>query len=69
MSDDGSIDPYMSEYDEPTMEVVIETLTGTTFEMTVSPSDTISSIKNKIQRVEGKQRNIHKNLLMLCSYL
>lgn len=54
MSDDGGIDPYIIEYDEPTMELVIETLTGTTFEMTVSPTDTVSSIKNKIHRVEGK---------------
>lgn len=54
MSDDGGADTYIPEYDETTMEVVIETLTGTTFEMTVSPEDTVLSIKNKIQRVEGK---------------
>lgn len=36
------------------MELYIETLTGTAFEMTVSPFDTVMSIKSKIQRVEGK---------------
>lgn len=35
------------------MDLFIETLTGTAFEMTVSPFDTIMSIKSKIQRVEG----------------
>lgn len=38
---------------QPTMEVLVETLTGTAFEMTVSPSDTIFAIKSKIYRVEG----------------
>ncbi|XP_053610794.1 AN1-type zinc finger protein 4-like isoform X2 [Plodia interpunctella] len=38
---------------QPTMEVLVETLTGTAFEMTVSPSDTILAIKSKIFRVEG----------------
>ncbi|CAH2092551.1 unnamed protein product [Euphydryas editha] len=38
---------------QPTMEVLVETLTGTAFEMTVSPSDTIFAIKSKIFRVEG----------------
>lgn len=59
MTDDGSNDPYVSEYDEPAMEVVIETLTGTTFEMTVSPADTIQSIKNKIHRVEGNYNPLY----------
>ncbi|KAF4525750.1 hypothetical protein B566_EDAN002010, partial [Ephemera danica] len=35
------------------MEIVIETLSGTAFEMTVLPTETIFSIKAKIQRVEG----------------
>lgn len=39
---------------QPTMEVLVETLTGTAFEMTVSPSDTIFAIKSKIFRVEGE---------------
>lgn len=44
---------------QPTMEVLVETLTGTAFEMTVSPSDTILAIKSKIFRVEGEvPRNI-----------
>lgn len=60
MTDDGSNEPYIPEYDEPAMEVVIETLTGTTFEMTVSPVDTIQSIKNKIHRVEGTKLFITK---------
>ncbi|XP_026321591.1 AN1-type zinc finger protein 4-like [Hyposmocoma kahamanoa] len=38
---------------QSTMEVLVETLTGTAFEMTVSPSDTIFAIKSKICRVEG----------------
>ncbi|XP_063537362.1 uncharacterized protein LOC134746762 [Cydia strobilella] len=38
---------------QATMEVLVETLTGTAFEMTVSPSDTIFAIKSKIFRVEG----------------
>ncbi|KAG7312513.1 hypothetical protein JYU34_002034 [Plutella xylostella] len=37
----------------PTMELLVETLTGTAFEMTVSPSDTVHAIKSKIYRVEG----------------
>lgn len=41
---------------QPTMEVLVETLTGTAFEMTVSPSDTIFAIKSKIFRVEGEFR-------------
>ncbi|CAH0694413.1 unnamed protein product [Spodoptera exigua] len=38
---------------QPTMEVLVETLTGTAFEMTVLPTDTIFAIKSKIFRVEG----------------
>ncbi|XP_052751190.1 AN1-type zinc finger protein 4-like isoform X3 [Galleria mellonella] len=50
---------------QPTMEVLVETLTGTAFEMTVSPSDTIFAIKSKIFRVEGipvSQQHILYNL-------
>jgi AN1-type zinc finger and ubiquitin domain-containing protein 1 len=43
-----------SHHQEGTMDLYIETLTGTAFEMTVSPFDTVMSIKSKIQRVEGK---------------
>lgn len=42
---------------QPTMEVLVETLTGTAFEMTVSPTDTVFAIKSKIFRVEGMFRN------------
>lgn len=52
MTDDGSRD-YFPVFDEPSMEIIVETLTGATFEMTVSADDTVGSIKNKIQRVEG----------------
>lgn len=45
---------------QPTMEVLVETLTGAAFEMTVSPSDTVLAIKSKISRVEG---NHHTQLL------
>lgn len=50
MSEDDFSDPY----DEPIMEISIETLTGTSFDMRVYPTDTVLDIKNKIQRVEGK---------------
>ncbi|XP_052121705.1 uncharacterized protein LOC113208232 isoform X3 [Frankliniella occidentalis] len=36
-----------------TITLLIETLTGNSFEMTVSPADTIATLKSKIQRVEG----------------
>lgn len=35
------------------MELIIETLTGTAFELRVSPFETIMSVKAKIQRLEG----------------
>ena len=35
------------------MELYIETLTGTAFELRVSPFETIHSVKAKIQRLEG----------------
>ena len=37
------------------MELFIETLTGTAFELRVSPFETIMSVKAKIQRLEGKE--------------
>lgn len=36
-----------------TMELFIETLTGTCFELCVSPFETVISVKAKIQRLEG----------------
>ncbi|XP_008115936.1 AN1-type zinc finger protein 4 isoform X2 [Anolis carolinensis] len=35
------------------MEIIIETLTGTCFELRVSPFETVISVKSKIQRLEG----------------
>uniref|UniRef100_T1ITF3 Adenosine kinase n=1 Tax=Strigamia maritima TaxID=126957 RepID=T1ITF3_STRMM len=37
----------------PMMDLYIETLTGTAFEVRVSPFETILSVKSKIQRMEG----------------
>lgn len=65
MSDDGSYDPYVDDYEESSMEIVVETLTGTTFEMTVAPDDTIISIKSKIQRVEGLHHGFSQNSLYI----
>ncbi len=36
------------------MDLFIETLTGTAFELRVSPFETIMNVKAKIQRLEGK---------------
>jgi hypothetical protein len=36
------------------IEIIVETLSGTAFEMTASPTETLLSIKSKIQHVEGK---------------
>lgn len=41
------------------MELFIETLTGTAFELRVSPFETIMSVKAKIQRLEGMQWRPH----------
>lgn len=35
------------------MDLVIETLTGVSFELQVSPAETVMSVKSKIQRAEG----------------
>ncbi|KAJ8714817.1 hypothetical protein PYW08_004798 [Mythimna loreyi] len=53
---------------QSTMEVLVETLTGTAFEMTVLPTDTIFAIKSKIFRVEGipvSQQHLLYNLVEL----
>lgn len=52
---------------QATMEVLVETLTGTAFEMTVSPSDTIFAIKSKIFRVEGKLHNYIRSYIDCAS--
>jgi hypothetical protein len=49
MSEDGFSDCF----DEPNMEIQIDTLMGTSFDMRVSSTDTIREIKQRIQRVEG----------------
>ena len=54
MSQNGYQRTFRSSLQEGTMDLYIETLTGTAFEMTVSPFDTVMSIKSKIQRVEGE---------------
>ena len=38
-----------------TMELFIETLTGTCFELRVLPFEAVISVKAKIQRLEGKK--------------
>lgn len=50
------------------MDLFIETLTGTAFELRVSPFETIMSVKAKIQRLEGKLLNhkLRKDDLRLC---
>ena len=47
------------------MDLFIETLTGTAFELRVSPFETIMSVKAKIQRLEGERFN-RKLALILC---
>jgi len=42
-----------NQLDDLPISLTIETLTGTTFEISVSPDDYISSLKSRIQRVEG----------------
>ncbi|KAH0817369.1 hypothetical protein GEV33_005422 [Tenebrio molitor] len=41
-------------FDEPNMEIQIDTLMGTSFDMRVSSTDTIREIKQRIQRVEDQ---------------
>ena len=36
------------------MELYIETLTGTAFELRVSPYETVQDVKARIQHLEGK---------------
>lgn len=47
------------------MELYVETLTGTIFELHVSPFETVISVKAKIQRVEGRWR---PNLVYYLTY-
>lgn len=41
------------------MDLFIETLTGTAFELRVSPFETIMSVKAKIQRLEGELKRLY----------
>ena len=41
------------------MELFIETLTGTVFELRVSPFETVISVKAKIQRLEGVLNEVY----------
>ena len=43
----------MSELDEQMIELTIEALTGTVYDLCVSPFETVLGIKMKIQRLEG----------------
>ena len=45
------------------MDLFIETLTGTAFELRVSPFETIMSVKAKIQRLEGERK---RKLCLFC---
>lgn len=56
--------PSYKYHEEEVMALYIETLTGTTFEVTVSPYDTVMTIKAKIQRVEGEQLLLYSCILM-----
>ena len=46
------------------MEIFVETLTGTVFQLRVSPFETIMSVKAKIQRIEGNARNCFGELIV-----
>ena len=49
----------MNELDEQMIELTIEALTGTVYDLCVSPFETILGIKMKIQRLEGGPQSIH----------
>lgn len=51
------------------MELYIETLTGTAFELRVNPNDTVMSIKSKIQRFEGMWLDFAKSLFAFIRFL
>jgi AN1-type zinc finger and ubiquitin domain-containing protein 1 len=55
----------MSELNEQMIELTIEALTGTVYDLCVSPFETILGIKMKIQRLEGipvyQQQLVHGN--------
>jgi len=45
--------PDNDQSDDSPISLTVETLTGTAFEITANPTDYISSLKSRIQRVEG----------------
>ena len=49
----------MNELDEQMIELTIEALTGTVYDLCVSPFETILGIKMKIQRLEGGPQSIN----------
>ena len=49
----------MNELDEQMIELTIEALTGTVYDLCVSPFETILGIKMKIQRLEGRPQSIN----------
>ncbi len=52
----GSLRGEMAEDgEERTMELTIEALTGTVYDLCVSPYETILGIKMKVQRLEGEK--------------
>ena len=51
------------------MEISIETLAGTSFELRVSPFETVISVKQKIQRLEGNAFPISTLLVNLVQTL
>lgn len=54
----STIDFAMAEdQDEPTLDLTIESLTGTVYDLCVSPYETILGIKTKIQNLEGEFLN------------
>ena len=59
--------PYKLAFYE-TMELFIETLTGTCFELRVSPFETVISVKAKIQRLEGTHCSTLFCMLCLMHY-
>lgn len=53
MSIYGNCPPAMSDPEDQAIDVTIEALTGTVYDLCVSPYETILGIKLKIQRLEG----------------
>jgi len=56
--------PDNEQLDDSPISLTIETLTGTAFEITVCPTDYISSLKLRIQRVEG----LYCNKISTCLF-